>query len=42
MFFALFFLMGMINNNTYVVINTGAQDLATEFGKKNFMPAFQM
>ena len=34
--------MGMLNNNTYVVINTGAQDLADKFQKKEFMAAFQI
>lgn|SRR3990167_1547941 len=42
MFFFLFFLMGLLNNNTYVVINTSAQDLAKKFEKDNLMPAFQM
>jgi hypothetical protein len=41
-FFLLFFFIGLLNNNTYVVINTGAQDLAEKFGKKNLMGAFQM
>ena len=41
-FLLLFFLIGLLNNNTYVVINTGAQDLAEKFGKKNLMGAFQM
>ena len=41
-FFLLFFFIGLLNNNTYGVINTGAQDLAEKFGKKNLMGAFQM
>lgn len=40
--FYLLFFIGLLNNNTYVVINTGAQDLAKDFGKKNLMGAFQM
>ena len=40
--FMLLFLMGLLNNNTYVVIGTSAQDLAIKFGKSSWMPAFQM
>lgn len=41
-FFVLFFLIGLLNNNTYVVINTGAQDLAEKFNKKDLMGSFTM
>lgn len=40
--FVLMFAIGLLNNNTYVIINTGAQDLAKAFDKKKLMAAFQM
>lgn len=42
LFFFLFFTIGLMNNNTGVVINTGAQDLASKFGFKNLMASFQI
>lgn len=41
-FFILFFFQGMLNNNTYVLIGTGAQDLAHSFDMDKFMATFQM
>ena len=38
----LLFAIGLLNNNTYVIVNTGAQDLAKAFDKKSLMAAFQM
>lgn len=38
----LYFVLGVINNSGYTMINTSAQDLATNFGKKDLMGAFQL
>ena len=40
-FFALFFI-GLFNNNGYVLVAAGAQNLADLFGKSSLMPAFQL
>lgn len=42
LFFIVFFILGLINNNAYVLINSGAQSLAKSFNKKDLMPTFQM
>jgi len=38
----LYFVLGLINNTGYVLINTSAQDLARKFDKKDWMGAFQL
>lgn len=39
---AFFFLLGLINNNGYVMIVAGADNLATDFDHKKLMPLFQL
>lgn len=39
--FVSFFVVGLINNNGYVLINSAAQNLAKTFHKENLMPVFQ-
>lgn len=38
-FFTAFFLMGLINNSGYVMIGSAAQNIAGNFGMKNYMPS---
>lgn len=40
-FFIAFFLVGVFNNNGYVMVQSGSNKLAEEFGQEDFMGAFQ-
>ena len=40
-FFAAFFLIGVFNNNGYVLVQAGASSLAESFKQQDFMGAFQ-
>jgi len=40
--FICFFIIGLINNNGYVIIASSAQDMATAFDHKNLMSMFQL
>jgi len=42
MFFLSLFVIGLFNNNGYVMVGTGSSDLAKSFGKENLMPLFQL
>lgn len=41
-FFTVLFLIGLINNFSYVLIGTGAQSIASHFNKQDLMPLFQL
>lgn len=42
LYVAAFFTIGLFNNNGYVLVAGGAEELAKDFGKINMMPAFQL
>lgn len=39
-YFIVFFILGLMNNAGFVVVNTASADLATKFDRENLMPAF--
>jgi hypothetical protein len=39
-FFLSLFVVGLFNNNGYVMVGTGSSDLAKSFDKENLMPLF--
>ena len=41
MFYTMIFVIGLINNNGYVLIGSSAQDMARKFKHKDLMPVFQ-
>ena len=40
LFFISLFVVGLFNNNGYVMVGSAASDLAKEFDKKSLMPMF--
>ena len=42
LFFLSLFVVGLFNNNGYVMVGTGSSHLATIFDKENLMPLFQL
>ena len=40
LFFTALFVFGLFNNNGYVLIAAGAENLAGDFDKENLMPVF--
>ena len=41
-FFVALFVVGIINNNGYVMVAAGADLLSKDFGKEKLMPLFQL
>ena len=41
-YFIALFLIGLFNNNGYVLVAGGAANLANDFNKVNLMPLFQL
>ena len=41
-YFIALFLIGLFNNNGYVLVAGGAANLAKDFNKVNLMPLFQL
>jgi len=42
MFFMSLFVIGLFNNNGYVMVGSASSDLAKSFGKESLMPMFQL
>jgi hypothetical protein len=42
LYFVAIFIIGLFNNNGYVLVAGGAEELATDFDKTNLMPMFQL
>ena len=41
-YFTALFIIGLFNNNGYVLVAGGAANLASDFNKENLMPMFQL